>query len=720
MRYLVLLRGSAGSGKSTWLQNNNLDQYAINADVVRLMFQSPVMDIYGKVNISQKNDGKVWQFIRQLTEERMKRGELTIIDATHSRTSLIQDYKKLCEQYRYRCVVVEFENDVEKVLAQNASRPEVKRVPEEAIRNMCERIATQPTPNWCTKTTPDKFLEEYGEVKIFDFNKYEKIIHFGDIHGCVEPLKEYFDANPYNEGYYYVFTGDYIDRGIQNKETLEFLFELMEKPNVLFLEGNHERWLRAYSEDKLDDIRSNEFKKYTIPQIESLDKKQIREFCRRLGQLALYEFGDNIFFVCHGGYPAIPTPFTASDELILGTGKYEDYLTMEETWNKNNKSNQFLIHGHRNTEETPTVFGNTYNLCDKIEFGKNLRVLTFSKDGDNVIQEILLIKNNTFFVNEFSTREKIVIDENNILESMMNNKLISVKRLDNNIVSLNFTRDAFFDKEWNDLTVRARGLFVNTVTKEIVARSYEKFFNFEENDSMKLNELRRNMVFPAKAFLKYGGYLGIVGYNSEKDELFIATKSTNKGEMQKQFKELLSKRVSLNDIKEFCKNFNQSLLFEVLDPINDPHIIKYDRQEVVLLDCIDRNWNFNRVYDLNDVAKQFGLVAKEETHVFNSYDEFYKFTEDVDKEGFRFKDVFVEGFVVEDSNGFMVKFKTKYYKFWKFMRSIKEKIGTGHEVNTAWFTTAKQNSVYAFMRNKGRDYCKEKSIIQVRDDYETS
>jgi tRNA splicing ligase len=46
-------------------------------------------------------------------------------------------------------------------------------------------------------------------------------------------------------------------------------------------------------------------------------------------------------------------------------------------------------------------------------------------------------------------------------------------------VSLNFTRDAFFDKEWNDLTVRARGLFVNTVTKEIVARSYEKFFGEE-------------------------------------------------------------------------------------------------------------------------------------------------------------------------------------------------------------------------------------------------
>jgi hypothetical protein len=72
----------------------------------------------------------------------------------------------------------------------------------------------------------------------------------------------------------------------------------------------------------------------------------------------------------------------------------------------------------------------------------------------------------------------------------------------------------------------------------------------------------------------------------------------------------------------------------------------------------------------------------------------------------------------EDSNGLMVKFKTKYYKFWKFMRAIKEKIASGHTVNTAWFTSAIQNKVYAFLNEKGREYCDSNSIIQLRNEFE--
>jgi len=41
MRNLVLLRAPAGAGKSTWIKQNNLSQYTISADDVRLLFQSP-------------------------------------------------------------------------------------------------------------------------------------------------------------------------------------------------------------------------------------------------------------------------------------------------------------------------------------------------------------------------------------------------------------------------------------------------------------------------------------------------------------------------------------------------------------------------------------------------------------------------------------------------------------------------------------------------------
>ena len=160
MRYLVLLRGSAGCGKTTWLEKTGLKPYSISADDIRTMLRSPSTNIEGKLEISQLSNKKVWNMIFETLEERMSRGELTIIDATHSTLDMISKYRNLCQEYRYRCVVVEFPNDVETILKQNASREEIKRVPEDSIRNMCSRIETQPTPNWCTKTTPDKFLEE--------------------------------------------------------------------------------------------------------------------------------------------------------------------------------------------------------------------------------------------------------------------------------------------------------------------------------------------------------------------------------------------------------------------------------------------------------------------------------------------------------------------------------------------------------------------------------
>ena len=43
---------------------------------------------------------------------------------------------------------------------------------------------------------------------------------------------------------------------------------------------------------------------------------------------------------------------------------------------------------------------------------------------------------------------------------MYRSPLIEVKNLNNDIISLNFTRDAFEDGKWNTLTCTARGLFI--------------------------------------------------------------------------------------------------------------------------------------------------------------------------------------------------------------------------------------------------------------------
>ena len=106
MRILLLLRGSASCGKSTWIEQHGLKPYTLSADDIRLLCQSPVMLSDGATGISQANDGIVWKTLFSILEIRMQRGDFTVIDATNSKTSEMNRYKEMCETYRDRKSVV--------------------------------------------------------------------------------------------------------------------------------------------------------------------------------------------------------------------------------------------------------------------------------------------------------------------------------------------------------------------------------------------------------------------------------------------------------------------------------------------------------------------------------------------------------------------------------------------------------------------------------------
>ena len=95
MRVLLLLRGSAGCGKSTWIEKNGLKPYTLSPDELRLMHQSPVMMPDGTVAISPSNDKAVWNTLFSILECRMKKGGFTVIDATNSKTAEMNRYKDI-------------------------------------------------------------------------------------------------------------------------------------------------------------------------------------------------------------------------------------------------------------------------------------------------------------------------------------------------------------------------------------------------------------------------------------------------------------------------------------------------------------------------------------------------------------------------------------------------------------------------------------------------
>ena len=67
----------------------------------------------------------------------------------------------------------------------------------------------------------------------------------GDIHGCYTALQQ--AITPWDEKTLYIFCGDYLERGIENKEMMYEMMRLSTLPNTIMLEGNHERHIANFA-----------------------------------------------------------------------------------------------------------------------------------------------------------------------------------------------------------------------------------------------------------------------------------------------------------------------------------------------------------------------------------------------------------------------------------------------------------------------------------------
>lgn len=703
MRVLLLLRGSAGCGKTTWIEKNGLKPYTLSADDIRLLCQSPTMQVDGTVGISQANDNVTWKTLFNLLEVRMEKGEFTVIDATNSKTSEMNRYKEMCNTYRYRIFCVDFTDiPIEEVKRRNANREPLKRVPDEVIDKMYSRFATQKIPSGIKVIKPDELDTIW--MKMFDMSEYKKVHHIGDIHGCNTALQKYLSDNGgIKDDEFYIFTGDYIDRGLENADVVKFLISIMNKKNVLMLEGNHERWLWLYANGCTG--KSKEFELITKPQLENarIDKKDIRQLYRKLGQCAYYRYGDNIYLVTHAGLSTVPEnlSYVATEQMIKGVGNYNDFEKIAETFLKTTPENVYQIHGHRNTKGLPVqVNDRVFNLEGRVEFGGSLRCVQIDKDGTHTIE----VENTVYKTPEMQNEQTVVNSSiADTIIALRSNRYIQEKKF-GNISSFNFTSKAFYDKVWDEQTTKARGLYLDTMKGKVAARAYDKFFNINERPETKFDMLQYKLQFPVTAYVKENGFLGIVSYNEYEDDLFIASKSTIDSQFAQWFKEMLYEKISSENIekmKNFIKEHNVSFVFECVDMKNDPHIIEYPNSELFLLDIVQNDMNFSKYeYDaMVDIANQFGITPKEKAFEIATWQEFFDWYYDILEEDYEYNGRKIEGFVIEDSVGYMTKLKLAYYNFWKFMRSIShEAIRKGYIQKTSALITPTANEYYAWVK----------------------
>ncbi len=702
MRRLVLTRGHQGTGKTTFLRQFGLGGYRLSADDLRQLYASPVMTPHGRMGASHEQEKRVWSTLFEILDERMARGELVCVDATHRAAKDFKRYLELAERHRYRIACVDFTRiPLEEALLSNERRDSYAVVPESVVRRTYEACLAGEVPAgvhvipWRASRGHIDDLRVWLNEPIRDLSQWQRVVCVGDLQGCFTPLREYLGDVGLRDDSFYVFVGDLCDRGPENDAVVRFAMDAIQRPNVAILWGNHETHLHRWA--KGIPGRSEEFAERTRPQLEAagITAGDVDALCDQLLDCLLFQWHDERVLVTHAGMPTVPKhpERIATRQYSHGTGAYADPIDARLA--EHAPADWTQIHGHRNVLHLPPLAApRSYNLEGEVEHGGQLRTVELDARGFTVVE----IDNRVFKPLVERVRDKTARNTRaqpdwlapepprlrpEQLAALRDHPLVRERPSASrpHLSSFNFTRDAFIEAAWDDLTTRARGLFVNPGTGEVVARAYDKFFNVGERPETTEAALERDLVFPVDAWLKENGYLGILGYDAVRDDLLFASKASPDNEFAGWFEAAARatwSAATLERVRRFLRDAHASMVFEVVDPERDPHIIEYDAPRLILLDVIHRSLDFARLpYDrLQRLCKSFGLEPKRRAARLRDFGAFSGWLRAVRAPDYRYEGAHVEGFVLEDQRGFLTKLKLDYYAFWKRMRGLKQRIAT--------------------------------------------
>ena len=735
MRDLIIMRGCPGCGKSTAIEESGLKDYVLSPDDIRLMLRAPEVNEDGEYRISQQDNALVFEMLDTMLVNRMKNGSPTIIDATHCssgkwHTKQINRYRDLAKEYKYRLFYWEPEReDVEVYVERNKYRDELNRVPENVIRNMYHNWETINLPKDFTKLDTLAFRDDFSNLIKDMTDTYDQVIIVGDVHGCNTVLHELINQYDIkNEKNLYIFVGDYFDRGIENLEVLDTLFDIVKQKNVVLLEGNHElHWVDwAFDRDKdRNDNGMIRFKETTLKQWQTKYtsekdlKKQLRILYRKMLPAYFFKFLGKEYIVTHAGLGCLPRQNMAAWQYINGHGGYEFEVTQAYESRANYTNYPIQVFGHRGALTSK----HSIALEGQVEFGGFLKYLIINKDGykDYKIKNEVYDKDYLKTENELSKYLKgdyiATLDEE--VNAIANSRHIIAKKLPDNLMSLNFNKGTFYHAIWNDLTVKARGLFVDQTTGAVKARSYNKFFNFGERGDEQ--EEFDNLVYPVHISRKENGFLGIVSWNKEHQKIIFASKSTTQGNFVPMIKDIWDCCLEHNRnlIIDLCKKYNASAVFEVCHPSDNTHMVDYEgKKHLFLLDFIPNQLHLDGInVDIqfsDKLCKEFINSYKPEKNSLMACTLNVKASSRDQLEHY-IKSIFMaepktEGFVITDATGKMYKQKFPYYLVWKRRRYYLDCIKNNRELPDA--LTEEDADFINFIKDKDFN-----TIIEARKAY---
>ncbi|MGI4886886.1 MAG: polynucleotide kinase-phosphatase [Janthinobacterium lividum] len=400
---LVLLIGSTGAGKSTFARRLFKPTEIVSSDTCRGLVADDEND--------QAASADAFELLHYLVAKRLKRGLLTVVDATNVQPEGRKPLVALARQYHVLPVAVVLDVPDAVALARNAQRPErrgvgphvvarhrqalrksLRTLKEEGFRHVHHLRGAEEVDAVQSITRDRLYNNRQAETGPFDI--------VGDVHGCYPELRALLETlgyalhdEPINDvrdlgirvvppaGRRAIFLGDLVDRGPASPQVLRLVMSMVRDGSALCVPGNHDiKLLRHLSGKK---VTVNHGLAETLAQLEpepEAFKGEVRRFLD--GLVSHYVLDGGKLVVAHAGLTeamqgrgsGAVRAFALFGE---STGEIDEFgLPVRYEWAREYRGRALVAFGHTPVPDAEWL-NNTIDLDTGCVFGGRLTALRY-------------------------------------------------------------------------------------------------------------------------------------------------------------------------------------------------------------------------------------------------------------------------------------------------------------------------------------------------------
>jgi serine/threonine protein phosphatase 1 len=224
----------------------------------------------------------------------------------------------------------------------------------------------------------------------------------GDIHGGLKALLQVLNQLEIKEEDTIIFMGDYVDGWSESAQVVDFLIDLSEKINCIFIKGNHDVWCQNWLKDAMD-VNASWFMhggKETMESYEGFSDEKKQQHLHFFDNLPLYHLDHENRLFLHAGFTSLHgVKYERFQELFyLDRSLWEMLLVMDKSieedsmfYPKRLQHYKEIYIGHTPTtnynESSPINIANVWNIDTGAAFkgkitGINIDTKAFFQSDD--------------------------------------------------------------------------------------------------------------------------------------------------------------------------------------------------------------------------------------------------------------------------------------------------------------------------------------------------